>query len=486
MGISRLNQFARTRRLGVVLVALAVVCVAAGCVALATASDSHPPKQTAKHPRSDRAGLARVFKLLRSKKPLAALDAIGSARGRMSLGATSTTGVPVHPSPPGTELDGTMPDGTIPPATGPTRPVETGTRVLAAAVDWPYTYSLLLKRSTSALDDDLKAILPIVLVRRNAITGERQVLIRIRRAIPWTIRAGGGRAILGLIDVGSSHRIKSRILAFEPGSPTPQTIASGNISGDTDELDNEVCGRMETLNGVGPAGEALITRLTAVCTTDRQRDYDIETVAISRDGATRLLDPTPNLNVLTLGRAELAGDHLLLSGPMVSTINVVNVSSGAKSRLWDGVQNSATSVATDGSVVIGPGFGTDSDYGYSHYLATRYNPFVVFPQADADNPTVLTDAGYKSVVMRYCGQRLYELRLPRFVYPDSTADALSLIDGLPVISEMEVIVRDVAGGTARQIATTGEIWVRAINCDGEALVLATDRRSGTDGLRFNP
>lgn len=478
MGISRPNQLARTRRLGVVPVALAVVCVAAGCVALATASDSHPPKQTAKHHRSDRAGLARVFKLLRSKKPLAALDAVGSTRGRMSLGATGTTGptgTTGTPTGPGVPTNGVSPS-----------PAAEGTRVLAAAVDWPYTYSLLLKRSTSALDDDLKAILPIVLVRRNAITGERQVLIRIRRAIPWTIRAGGGRAILGLIDVGSSHHIKSRILAFEPGSPTPQTIASGNISGDTDELDNGVCGRMETLNGVGPAGEALITRLTALCTTDRQRDYDIETVAISRDGTTRLLEPTPNLNLLTLGRAELAGDHLLLSGPMVSTINIVNTSSGVKSRIWDGDQQAATSVATDGSVVIGPGSGTDSDYGYPYYLATRYNPFVVFPQADADNPTILTDAGYKSLAMRYCGQRLYELRLPRFVYPDSTADALSLIDGLPVISEMEVIVRDVTGGAARQIATTGEIWVRAINCDGEALVLATDRRSGTDGLRFNP
>lgn len=469
--ISRLIHFARRRSLGIALVAC---CAAVGFTVLATASDSRAPRRTTNSSELNRTSLGLFVKTLRAKEPLAAAALIRSAQAAKQSASRSTSSPPA-PSP-----------APMPPAIpgGRSTADPSDTRILAAAADWPFSYTLNLKRKLSSLDETFRSVMPISLVRRNMLTGERKVLIRIRRAIPWKVQAGGGRVMISMLDSISSRTNASRIIAFEPGSPKPVTIATDNFSISGEESRGELCGRFSSLSGVGPSGEALITRITALCTTDRQRDYDLETVSIARDGATRVLDPAPGIGAITLGKAQLAGDHLLLSGPFAGTINAVNTSNGIKTRLWEVEGSNSASIASDGSVVIGPGFGSDFEDDYPYYYDTRQGPFVRIPQSDADNPSVIADANYKTIAMRYCGQKLYELRLPHFVYPSSTADGLSMLDGLPVISSFDVIVRDVSGGTPQQIATTGEIWVRSIGCDGEALLLTTDRRTSADVLRF--
>ena len=89
--------------------------------------------------------------------------------------------------------------------------------------------------------------------------------------------------------------------------------------------------------------------------------------------------------------------------------------------------------------------------------------------------------------MRYCGQQLYELRLPRGPRSDFTAQLLALYDGLPIESKLNVYARDLAGGSPRLVTTTENIWVRALGCDGESLVLATDQHGDrrTEGRTVN-
>ncbi len=423
--------------------------------------------------------MGKLIKALGSKNPLRALSRLRTTpvparyRAAARRGASTAPGLPA-------------------PTTGPTNPVgpdTDNTRVLAAATDWPYSYSLLLKKRVGSIEYDFDSVVPILLVRRNAQTGERTVLMRMRRAFPYAVRAGGGRVFVGLLDSTSSRSVKTRIVAFDSGSTAPVEIASDNITTGSDEDIDDACGRMSLLNDADSAAEAIVTRLTGTCSTDGQRDHDIETIAISRDGTTRMLDRTPSPNMLTLGRVQLSGDFMLSYGPLMGTFNVLDLPAGSKTRVWDVETTNNASIAGDGTVVVGPGLSIDDDddwYDSYNYFAGRNEPFVVFPPGDTDNPTAIADANYKSMAMRYCANRLYELRLPRFVYPDSTAGTTAIIDGLPVVSALQVIVRNTTGGEARQIATTEKAWVRSIGCDGDALVLTTDRQNGVDAQRYAP
>ncbi|MBI4897621.1 MAG: hypothetical protein HY827_04565 [Actinobacteria bacterium] len=460
------------------MIALVAVSMLVAFSALAAASKAKHRKHVVVHHPQNGASVGRLIRALGSKNPLHALNRLH----KTSIPARYRTAA----------RRGTSPAPAVPvPTTGPpasTGPDTNATRVLAAATDWPNSYALLLKRRIQSIDDEFDSALPIQLVRRNAQTGERTVLMRMRRAFPYAVRAGGGRVLVALLDSKSSRSVKTRIVAFDVGSTSPVEIASDNITATFDEDDDDACGRMAMLNDAGPTGEAIVTRLTGICSADGQRDFDIETIAIARDGATRMLDPTPTETMLTLGRAQLSGNYLLTYGPFVKSFNVLDLSVGSKTRVWDVESTNNASIANDGTVVVGPGLTVDDDGDYNPYFffAGHNEPIVTFSPGDADNPSAIADAGYKSVVMRHCADKLYELRMPRFIYQDSTASTISVIDGLPVVSALQVVVRNSGGGEARQIAVTDRVWVRSLGCDGDALVLTTDNGSSVNAQRFAP
>lgn len=473
MGIARFSKSGVPPWLGIA-VALAL-CAVAGFVTFAVASNRPAPKPVAKNRHVDRNALAPILDLVREPNPLAAL---ASRRVRLSGGGTgggtSTAGAPVETPTPTSRRRGR-----------PSKPLST--RVFAVAADWPYTYALTSAKPYTSAEDDAGPFLGVTLVRRNAVTGERTKLMRIRRDIPLVLRAGGGRAMLWQIGFGGRH-LSSRILAFDHDSTTPETVVSNNITVDLSaaSLTGGFCGRFSTLTGVDDAGEALVTRLTMVCTTEKTTDADLETVAIARDGATRVLDSAPSVGALFAGRTVLAGSRLLQTGPLVTTIAQVDMASGERSLLWNSGAADDATIAGDGSVAIKPSLvGDGFDYSPS---AARLGPgMLVFPRGDADHPETVDKPNATSVAVHYCGTRLYELQTARRTSPDSLAEGLSgFSGGLPVVSRIEVIERDVTGGAPRRLALTGKSWVRSLACDGETLLLATSRGANVRLSRFGP
>ena len=236
--------------------------------------------------------------------------------------------------------------------------------MLAAAVDWPYTYSYVSKSlefdDEGDFDDDAFSG---SLTSRNAVSGERRVVLRSRRSYPVALRAGGGRAYLGLISGGGSNGAISRILAFDHDSLKPITIRSDRTTA-SDNTGGDACGRNSSLNGVGPAGEALVVRLAVACATDGGRTYDAELVAIARDGAEVVLDPTPNTGGMSFGSAELLGTKLIQSGGFASATTSLDTVSKVKTPLWDTSSARDATLAADGSVVLSPFEAADASSFY--------------------------------------------------------------------------------------------------------------------------
>lgn len=455
MGTSSFGNISRPRWRSFVIPAILSLCVATGAVAVA--SDSPAPRKSAtKRSEGDATTLARSVRALRSQNPLKAIAAAAPLRKANH----DTSGSPLLRQ----------------------------SRVMAVAVDWPYTYSIVLKKPISNETNYSPSKMASTLVRRNVISGARQIVFRTRRALPLVVRAGGGRAFLWLLDSRSENSVTTRIVAFEHESTTPVTIADDNASTPKGSPSQEICGRVSSLSGVGPAGEAIVWRSTSTCTTDRRYSYDLETVAIARDGSTRVLNPLPNAGGMFYGRAHLVGDRLVESGLMAGTITSVDTATGIGTRLWDTAGQNSASLAPDGSVVIGPAFGYSDDYYYDDYFddAPSKQPAILFPQSNADNPTTVAETGYRTLAMRYCGQQLYEVRLPRSRSYDEIASTAAMVDGLPLVAKFKIVARDMAATSPREIAVTDELWVRALGCDGESLVLATDRRTGAGAVRFGP
>lgn len=456
MGISTFGKLPRPRGRSLAILAILALCVTTAAVAVAAESPA-PRKSAAKRSEGDGTTLARSVRALRSQNPLKAIAAGASLK--KSNHDTNRN------------------------------PILRQSRVLAVAVDWPYTYSVVLKKPIADGSNYNARKMATSLVRRNVVSGARQVVFRTRRALPLVLRAGGGRAFLWLIDSRSENSIATKIVAFEHESPTPVTIADDTASTPKGSPNQDICGRISSLSGAGPAGEAIVWRSTSTCTTDRHYTYDLETVAIARDGSTRVLNPLPNAGGMFYGRAQLVGDRLVESGLMAGTISSIDTTTGAGTRLIDaGGQNSA-SLAPDGSVVIGPSYGYSEDayyYDEYDYDDSAKDPAIFFPQSNADSPATVADTGYRTMAMRYCGQQLYEVRLLRSQSYQEVAFESAIFDGLPAVAKFKIIARDVAATSPREIAVTDELWVRALGCDGESLVLATDLRTGADAVRFGP
>lgn len=380
------------------------------------------------------------------------------------------------------------------------RPRPLRTRVYAAEIDWPYAYSTVLKYAISMGDDLSFPSAPnsLTLVRRNLLTGEQTALLKMRRAMPLALRAGAGRVIVSLLDIvstrGNDH-LTSRVIEFDAGTTTPRVLGLDNLSSvDDDLLGSRLCGRIAVLTGVADTGEALVARLTGNCTTDGQSSYSVETVALAPDGTSRVLDTRPPLDALLYGRTTLSGDRLLRFGPSATTVSQLNTTTGTEERLWRGFVSTYTaSQASDGSVAVsggpGPTYFAD-EFGSKNSAGDGLPPMVVFPQGDADQPSVVEAANSTSVATQYCGERLYELQLARrqtgFDFDVFGLLLSQMNGGLHANTRLKVIVRDRAGGAPRLLATTRKTWVRAIGCDGDTLLLATAPRLRLHVARYGP
>lgn len=456
MGIDFSSHLSARRVVALALTALLVLTA----VAVAFAGDPHSDR----HPQARVSGATAVSATLR--RAMKSRNPVQMAR---------------------TLIDPPPPPAYRGPDTG--RDITRRSRIVAAAVDWPYSYYAVAKESVAKFSESEDTV-PTVLVRRNLVTGQRNVVLRLRKSLFTSLRAGGGRAYVGLFSFAGEMRATTSIYGGAHDAPRFSKIDTAHFKIETLAELPGFCGGITSLSGTTPSGEAIVSHFASVCPTSGGQTLSNQMLAIDPAGASRTLDPLATTAMVLYSDVKINGNRLVETGKLGGAVDTIDAATGDGRRLWADSESDLapdSSIAGDGSVIVGPAIGR-SDYSYDgdevNTADPQQHPFVIFPQGVADSPLVLTDAGYRTISMRYCGDRLYELRATKTPHFNTTAASMAVLGGFAVVSDFQVWTRDLAGGAPQQIGTTGRTWIRDLACDGNTLVIATDERVRVGAQRF--
>jgi hypothetical protein len=176
-----------------------------------------------------------------------------------------------------------------------------GGYVLQPRIDGRFLYY----RSQSKGHDALK--------RLDLATGHRTVLYRTgaQASTITDLRAGGGRAAIGVSQVGGSRLIPSSVRAFD--SEGRQTlVASGRYRMSHDNVDDADCGTIVSLKDVDDDGSVLTQEAANACPAAKGT---AALVLHSMTGGRRILRELPIEDSFALigdeEQIQIAGDHLL-------------------------------------------------------------------------------------------------------------------------------------------------------------------------------
>ncbi|MGH2906416.1 MAG: hypothetical protein ACRDKI_06560 [Solirubrobacterales bacterium] len=361
--------------------------------------------------------------------------------------------------------------------------------IYQAVVDGDYAYTLettvkLPLRTIYGGGISESLGVPTKLVRTQVSTGTKTTMLTTTRSTIYGLTARNGRVAMSLVreSARSRHRydLDTQLLSAMHTDPL-KTIASQSAI--YNEHTDAICGSGRLLSGLSNQGEFVEIAVDHDCAA--KKPLDARMIAVAENGGERVIVPRLTSDVLFGGALHLSGNMLLQGNPFGGGIYALDVTTGEKRRYWATTYSFALDQADDGSLALAPeGLGYFDLFGEGD--STSHGKLVIFPQGDENKPTIVSQTSGRTITVKFCGTRLYELR-PRGRIKYSYEDPESYLSGeLGAQMSLEIIERNFDGAYVKTVAVTPKASTKGYGCNGDSLTIATTKGTKLTAKVYGP
>lgn len=354
--------------------------------------------------------------------------------------------------------------------------------VMGGAVDGNYLYwPRLTLKLRPGHDIDQSGGFSTTVFRTNIATGKDEKLLVKKGALVFAIHAAGGRvALQSLRTLQLGGESFAKLTLYTAGADDPALTVS-NVSTIPDDDLHPGCRSFETLSGISPAGDPIITNYRQTCPDNSDPLIEAEFVRVAVGGDRQSLGPAPLDSMFFAAPVKLNGSKLVAGDPFNYATAVRDLSSGSLTDLWSRPAW-AVDVSGDGTVaLLGAPKTLVSEFDFimpgqgGRSPKPKY-PLVLFPGGDADHPKLISASKAKLESLKFCGDHLFAIvgtTTLRAAFAALSAEFQAIYFLMPQLATQEhhVDVYDMQGNYLRTAAKLSPVGIAAVGCNGANLMV---------------